>query len=502
MPKKILFITPPYHCGVVESAGRWPNLGLLYVAGELRKEGHQVEVYDAMAKNHTWEDIEKRIRSARYDIVGSTAYTATIPDATEVLRLAKSINPEIITLVGGVHPTMMPEETLKTGRGAIDYIVRWEGEHTAPELLRAIEGKMALSAVKSIAYMDTGRVVTTPKREFLQDLDCLSPAWDLLDWEDYYLFYMDDSRVACVSSSRGCINGCAFCSQHRFWQQTFRARTPQNFVAELEHLHNRFGVNVFFVGDEFPTYDPQRWEAILDLLIAKDLGIYLLVETCAADIVRDRDIIHKYRKAGIIHMYIGIEAATQETLDKFKKTQTCEECKEAIRLLNEHGIITECSFILGLPDDTPESIQNTIELAQHYNADNPHFLMISPWPYADMYEELKPYIDDWDYRKYNLVEPVIKPKNMTRDDVFKAVLKCYKTYYIKKLPQWEAMQDEFKKELLFRGLKAIMENSFLQEHMGELGNMPDEVKKYIDRFQDTKPNMKKGPSEIKKAVSY
>ena len=254
-------------------------------------------------------------------------------------------------------------------------------------------------------------------------------------------------------------------------------------MGELESLHNRFGVNVFFVGDEFPTKDRQRWEHILDLLIYKDLGIHLLVETCATDIIRDRDILPKYRKAGIIHMYIGVEAATQETLDKFKKTQTCEECKEAIRLLNEQNIITECSFILGLPDDTPESIAQTLELAKYYDADNPHFLMLSPWPYADMYEELKPYIEDWDYRNYNLVEPVIKPKHMTREEVFKTVLSCYKTYYMQKLPQWDVMEDEFKKELLFRGLKAIMENSFLQEHMSKMGKMPDKVKKYLYRFE-------------------
>ena len=183
-------------------------------------------------------------------------------------------------------------------------------------------------------------------------------------------------------------------------------------------------------------------------------------------------------------MYLGVEAATQETLDRFKKTQTCEECKEAIRLLNEQNIITECSFILGLPEETPESIQDTIELAKYYNADNPHFLMISPWPYADMYEELKPYIEDWDFRNYNLVKPVIKPKNMTREEVFKSVLQCYKKYYMQKLPQWDALKDEFKKELLFRGLKAIMENSFLKEHMKKEGKMPEEVKKYLYRFED------------------
>jgi anaerobic magnesium-protoporphyrin IX monomethyl ester cyclase len=295
---------------------------------------------------------------------------------------------------------------------------------------------------------------------------------------------MDDSRVACVSTSRGCTNECTFCSQQKFWQKTWRARSAETFVSEVETLHKRFGVNSFFVGDEFPTKERERWERILDLLIEKDMGVYLLIETCATDILRDRDILSKYRKAGIIHVFMGTESAKQETIDSFKKSQTCEECKTAIHLLNEHNMITECSFILGLPDETKESILNTVELAKHYDVDNPHFLMFTPWPYADNYEELRPYIEDWDYRNYNLVEPIIKPKNMTRKEVFKEILGCYKTYYMQKLPQWDRLTDEFKKEILFRGLKAIMENSFLQQHMGKMGQMPDEIKKYVSRFTD------------------
>ena len=254
---KILFITPPYHCGVVEAAGRWPNLGFLYIAGELRKEGHEIEIYDAMAKNHTYQDIEKRIRASRPDIVGSTAYTATINDAIGVLRLAKSIDPGIITIVGGVHPTMMPEETLVRAQGALDYIIRWEGEYTTPELVRALEGKMELSTVRGIAYCDGDRVITTPQREYIQDLDALCPAWDLLDWNDYYLCYLENSKVACVSSSRGCSNECAFCSQHKFYQKTYRQRSAENFIWEIETLYHRHGVNCFFVGDEFPTKDAE-----------------------------------------------------------------------------------------------------------------------------------------------------------------------------------------------------------------------------------------------------
>ena len=490
MGKRILLITPPYHCGVVEAAGKWAHLGFLYIAGELRKDGHEVEIYDAMARNHSYMHIRQKIIDAKPDIVGSTAYTATIHDATQVLSLAKSIDPQIITIIGGIHPTMMPGETLNRGNGAIDFIIRWEGEYTTPELVKAIEGKIKRTEVKGIAYKEKEKIITTPQREYIQDLDSLSPAWDLLNWKDYYLSFMDNSRVALVSSSRGCGNNCAFCSQQKFWQQTYRTRSPENFLAEIETLYRQFGVNTFFLGDEYPTCNRDRWEKILDLLIEKNLGVYLLAETCATDIIRDRDILHKYRKAGIIHMFMGVEATNQQTLNTFKKSQTCHECREAIRLLNEQHIITECSFILGLPEETKQSIKDTLELAQYYNADNPHFLMLSPWPYADIYQELKPYIEDWDYRNYNLVKPILKPKHMTREEVFKEVLSCYKTYYMSKLPQWEALTDEFKKELLFRGLQTIVQNSFLRKHMSTMGKMPAEVEKLIARHQTARAENK------------
>ena len=173
MGKRILLITPPYHCGVVEAAGKWANLGFLYIAGELRKDGHEVEIYDAMAKNHSYMHIKKKLIDSRPDIVGSTAYTATIHDATQVLSLAKSIDPNIITIIGGVHPTMMPGETLNRGNCAIDYIIRWEGEYTTPELIKALEGKIKRTEVQGIAYKENKRLITTPRGEDIQDLGSL-----------------------------------------------------------------------------------------------------------------------------------------------------------------------------------------------------------------------------------------------------------------------------------------------------------------------------------------
>jgi len=483
-PNKVMLITPPYHCGVVESAGRWPNLGFIYIAGELEKAGFDVEIYDAMSKFHEYDQIREHIQNEAPDFVGATAITATINDSIKVLKIAKEELPGVTTILGGVHPTFMYEEILLDNGQWVDYCVLGEGELTAPELLDAHRNGRDMSKVQGIAFKRDGRVLCTAPRLFMADLDTLSPAWHLVNWSDYPLYFIDDSTVAIVSSSRGCIHSCFFCSQHKFWQGSYRERDPYNFVAEIEHLAATYGINVFFIADEYPTRSRERWEKILDLLIEKELGVHILMETCVPDIIRDRDILHRYRQAGILCIYLGVEATNDRKLEEFKKEIKFEQSKEALKLVRDTGMIVESSLIIGTPSETPASIQETLKTAYEYNADFMHFLLLAPWPYADMYESLEPYIEVWDYSKYNLVEPIIKPKDMTRDQLMNAVLNCYKNYYMRKVPEWANMKgNDLKRSILIKGMKAIIDNSFLKDHMTGLGGMPKSVRKLIDKLE-------------------
>ncbi len=284
------------------------------------------------------------------------------------------------------------------------------------------------------------------------------------------------SILAGVSSSRGCIKTCSFCSQKQFWKEQWRGRTPENFVSEIIELNKKYNVNVFLITDEYPTKERERWEEIIDRLISENLDIYLLMETCVEDIVRDEDILYKYREAGVIHIYVGVEAANQATLDEFKKDLKVEQSIEAIRLIAENRMISETSFVLGLPDETDESIRQTLKSAQSYNPDFAHFLCIAPWPYADIYKDLLPYIEVFDYSKYNLVEPVVKPKSMSLKQVFDEVINCYREFYMSKVPEWFKIKDDFKKKYLINSMKAILKNSFLKKYMSGLGRLPDALK--------------------------
>ena len=485
--KRVALITPPYHSGVVESAGTWLNVGFVYIAGSLRAAGYEVDYYDAMSLWHEWPDIRRRIEAFRPDVVATTAYTASIVDGLELLSLAKEINPQITTIAGNVHVTFCYEEILAECGAIVDYIVRGEGEVILPELLDCLNAGSDPKEVAGLAFRRDGEVVVTPKAPYIHDLDALPAAWDLVEWPIYSYRAKNNARLAIVSSSRGCLSKCSFCSQQLFWGQSWRARSAENFVAELEMLSAKYGVEVAMLSDELPTCDRQRWERILDLMIERRVPVKLLMETRVDDIIRDAGIMWKYRLAGVEHIYVGVEAGSQETLDLFKKDTQVGQSKQAIDLINDADIVSETSFVLGMPADTPESIARTIQLAEHYNPDMAFFLAIAPWPYAELYPQLERYVATKDYRKYNLVEPVIKPVNMTLEEIQRLLGKASQKFYMHKFRNLHLLSS-WKQEFMLSVLDILMNHSYLgnemRSGMHEGKNMPDEVKKLLQTAKE------------------
>ncbi|MGB9080788.1 MAG: radical SAM protein [Desulfuromonadaceae bacterium] len=477
--KRIALITPPYHSGVVESAGTWLNVGFVSIAGSLRAAGYEVDYYDAMSLWHAWPDIRKRIEAFRPDVVATTSFTASIVDAIKICRLAKDINPTVVTVLGNVHATFCYDEILLHDNKSVDYIVRGEGEVTLVELLNCLNAGGDPGKVNGLAFWRDGGVLATPKAAYIQDLDGLPMAWDLVDWPIYKYRAKHDARLAIISSSRGCKQQCSFCSQQLFWSQTWRARSPENVIAELELLSRNYGVEVAMLADEIPTFDRFRWERILDLMIERRVPVKLLMETRVDDILRDADIMDKYRLAGVEHIYVGVEAGSQETLDLFKKDTQVAQSKQAIDLINNADIVSETSFVLGMPDDTPETIAWTIDLAKYYNPDMAFFLAIAPWPYADLYPQLEEYVATRDYSKYNLVEPVIKPKNMTMEELGRELGKASQKFFMHKFQTLHTLTP-WKQEFMLSVLDLLINHSYLagqmKSAMRDGTDMPEEVK--------------------------
>lgn len=480
---EIMLVTPPYHAGVVEAAGTWLPCGLVYIGGALQKAGYGVALYDAMTKFHTHEDVRETFRRHRPNVVMVSCITATVVDGIEVCRTAKQENPGTLTVLGGAHPTFMYEQILSE-HPEVDVIIFDEGEVTSVRLMDAWSAGADLGKVMGIAYRQGDLIVKTRRRGFLENLDALEPAWNLVPWKEYSYRPKVGSTLAVVSSSRGCREHCSFCSQRLFWKESWRSVSAERFVGQLEDMRRQFGVDVVMLADEIPSLDPVRWDRILDLLIERDLGTSLLLETRVDDILRDGMLLPKYRKAGIEHIYVGVEATNQETLDLFKKDLKVEDGKRAIELMAECDIISETSFVMGMPHETASDMARTIELAKYYNPDMAFFLAITPWPYADMYESVKDHIVTGDFRKYNLVEPVIKPEAMTLDEVRQQLFNGFRDFYMNKMKNLPAMP-EWKQAFMKTLMHLFMNHSYLRDQMGDL---KDHLPGHPDMFHHGGPN--------------
>jgi len=473
---KVLFVVPPYSSWGVEVIGTWPPLQIAYLAGAVEGAGHEARIYDAMnVEGASFETIRAEVEQYRPDIVVAYDYlpvtgaisTAVVPAAVKALGLAKAVDPAITTFLGGPFPTFKYQELLDDPASPVDIVLRGEAEATLPELLAALQDG-GLDTVKGIAFRRDGLVLVTEIRPHITDLDTLKPAWHLLDWDAYRYRIDPPGRMASILTSRGCMMGCSFCSHRAFWRGDWRARTPEDVIEEIRLLVDRYAVESITMIDPYPTHDRGRWERLLDLIIDAKLGIRLLMETRAEDVVRDADLLPKYREAGVVHLYIGAEAGTDELLASLNKGNDVNAIAQAIRLAREHDIVTEASFMIGHPTETQASIDRTIEVAIRMNPDIAVFPVLTPMPFTPLYDQMQDRVRVHDYSKYNLSTPIIEPYDMTLEEVAIALGRCYMTFYAQKIPQIKALPDGFKRRYLLSACKEMM--GAYGKHFGHLGS--------------------------------
>lgn len=400
----ILFFNPPLHASVYTSthvgavAPSYPSLTLATLAGHLIAK-HAVRIIDLDLEADHAKALFDAIGGFKPDIVAASATTPDYPAVRDIMRQVKARHPAIMTVVGGVHVTALPDEA--AGEDSFDVVVLGEGDTVIPELL----AKPA-AEVPGIMYRDkvSGKRVVTPKRPLIQDLNALPyPAWSLFDVKKYGHSRLSSRKnpVGLVETSRGCAFQCNFCSKLVFGS-VHRVKEPKRVVDEIEYTLGCGFRELHFSDDSF-TQEIERAKDVCREITRRTLVFpWSLMNGIRADMV-DAEFFALAKKAGCWQVGFGIETGDQGVLDRIGKKISLDDTRRAVALAGKAGINTFGFFILGLAGETEESIARTVAFAKSLPLDIAKFDMCIPYPGTPYFRELEKEgrIRSKDWARYN-----------------------------------------------------------------------------------------------------
>lgn len=401
--KRVLILNPPHpSIGSRIPLEQLPPLGLLSIGGPLIDAGHDVTLLDAELGPLPHDEVVRRILAHRPEVlmVGHSGSTSAHPIVAELTRSVRAGLPEVTILYGGVFPTYHHREILEE-EPQIDVIVRGEGEDTAVKLLAALDARADLTKVDGLAFRKQGRVVETRPAAMIRDLDQFRVGWELIDPSRYG--YYGGKRSVVMQFSRGCPHLCNYCGQRGFWTR-WRHRDPKKFAAEIAWLHRTHGVELINLADENPTVDKKAWREFCEAMIAEKVPVSIIGSTRADDIVRDADILHLYRQAGVERFLLGIENTDEATLARIQKGGETRIDREAIRLLREHGIISLATWVADFEDVKDRDFLRAFRQLVSYDPDQITALYVTPHRWTGYYRQsthrriIQPDQRRWDYK--------------------------------------------------------------------------------------------------------
>ncbi len=390
----VLFLNPPSPDGEVFirdicRVGRrsrekmvWPQTALAQLAAMVA-DRRAVAILDCIAEEITWPQFQQYLEEKRPRFMVTQVTAPTLTNDMYSTFLAKTVGAETVAI--GTHVTPLTRETMEAFP-SLDYVIRGEPELTFHELIEARQEGRDLAAVKGVAFRREGEIVINEERPLIENLDELPlPLHHLLPL-DKYRIPMIRGPYAFVLVNRGCPARCRFCIQKVMWKNKVRSRSPEHIIQELKLL-GRLGVhNIHFEADLF-TYDREMVISLCQLIRAQGLEIRW---TCNSRVdMVDPEMLAWMKRAGCWMISWGIESGSQQVLNRARKGVNLAKIEQALRWAREAGIGNWGYFIIGLPGETEETVEETIRLASRLPLNLALFHIAVPYPGTDFYEEAK-----------------------------------------------------------------------------------------------------------------
>jgi len=487
----------------VRAGSRWPHLKgptekdylpfpffLAYAASLLKKHGFDVVLIDAIAEEMSYGRFLKFMRSAKPDLLVCETSTVTL---NYDLKLLAKIDKGVPIALCGPDVNIRKSSFLKKYE-FIKYVLVGEYEFTLLDLATHLKEGSNLSEVPGLIYCDLKDIIVNPMRSLI-DLDRLP--WPLRKElpMNRYNDTPGDMPIPSVQmyASRGCPYKCKFClwPQVMYHGNRYRTRDVVDVVDEMEYLVKEMHFKSIYFDDDTFNIGKERMLKLCDEIKKRQLNTPWAI-MARADLMNE-ELLKEMRNAGLFAVKYGVESATQEHLDSIDKNMNIKKTEEIIRLTKKLGIRTHLTFTFGLPGETKESIQKTIDLALRLDPVTIQFSLATPFPGTVFYKEMKEkgaiISENWSEYDGNY-KSVVASDNITKKELECAIKSAYKQWathclkksQLKKIGYYRLMVKSFKKHGFFITLFKIIKNMaqhiviFLNEKIWHRNAMDENVK--------------------------
>lgn len=432
------------------SAGlaQFPPIGLGYVASALRRAGYEdVRILDCLLERLDFKGFEAYLRRWRPDAVGINSWSLSVKGVDRSLKIAKSVAPSVITIIGGPHPSALGGKAMEFFKEA-DYGFRGEAEAGAPMLIDYLSGRqgIGLTEIPGLMWREGAGVRSNPQ-SLEKDLDGFAPpSWDLMDPRRYASSgTLIQKKTACIITTRGCPFPCTFCSAHIIAGREIRKRSADNVMEEIKLLVSRYGIERFVVFDENITLNHAHIKGFCHRVIKEGLRVSFELPNGIRLDTLNMEILSLMRKAGFSErVAVGIESGSERILKLMKKGLAKEEVREKIKMLNRAGFRPIGYFIIGFPTETREDIEETIKFALELKLYRAGFMPFHPLPGTESYRFLvdsNEIPEDFDWTALSTDSIAYSPKGISKEELDNIRKQAILRFNLRPRVMWDYLRD-------------------------------------------------------------
>jgi len=370
-------------------------VGLGYIASAISSSRHELEIIDMDAHRMSYEQLEEKMRHLDFDVVGLGCIVTGYKIVKTISEIVKKVNKDALVIAGNSVASSIPEILLENTD--VDIAVIGEGDHTIVELLDALEQGSDLKEVKGIYYKSREGIKATPGRKIVDNIDDIPlPNWTLFEMERYltkskeyvsepYPMPQEQIRAFAVNTARGCAFNCTFC-YHVFKEDKYRFRSTENIISEIRELQERFGVNYINFWDELTFFSKKQTHDLIEGIEKSGLKFFWTA-SCRGNLFtnKDMDLLKRIKAAGCVGLGYSLESANLDILKKMNKKLDPNDFIKQKKALDEARIITWTSLVIGYPEETKETINQTFDLC-YENDIYPSAGFLLPQPGTPIYQ--------------------------------------------------------------------------------------------------------------------